>query len=302
MPNDPRNQSGGQIPRGTHEETGVLTKRLHHPIFERVLPRTAIYVTDSDVLSFNITSDVNNLQMLFAYRLMLTDGTIVRFQDTPTYTAAGSGQSFNYHLPEGWLLSASALANGNFVPEGSCLAQIILGQLGGAGVVVGDITLSSGCVQSFNGITWPGYYRTSLESFGWARSTGVGAPAAGLDWSFALSQFRRTRIHTINFSLTTSVAVANRFVRVRLDTGGSTISIVPSGFAQVASTTVNYAFGVGLAAISSDPTLISAPIPQFWENDVTNAFYHVSSQTLNLQAADQLSGVNIFLRQWHESD
>lgn len=301
--NDKRNQSGGQIPAGVREETVILGTRgdVTHP-FLRAMPRTGFYVKADDVINFQVTSDLNNLTMDIAWRLILPDGTVVRFEDRPLFTSGGSFQAFNYHLQEGWLVAASCSTLTSFVPEGTTFVQIIIGQATSTQGIVCQTILTSGTIQSFVGVSWPGTIVRVTDGIGWNRNAGVGNPAAGAEWSFLFPNNKRTRIEAVTFTLATSAAVANRFVRLRLDTSGVTIVIFPSGVAQAASQTVTYTFSAGVGPVSGDPTLIHAPLPLYLESDLNNIPLHISTLTNNLQGADQYSAIQLSIRQWHESD
>lgn len=118
----------------------------------------------------------------------------------------------------------------------------------------------------------------------------VGAPAAGSDWSFAMTKI--ATVLAVTATLTASAAVANRVPRLRfIDSGAHILANQTASGNLTASSTGNYswypnAISNGLGGILTQPLATGIVLGVGWT---------VSMSTANLDVADQWSNIVIVL-------
>lgn len=123
-----------------------------------------------------------------------------------------------------------------------------------------------------------------VVSTGPALDVSNAAPAAGADWTYTVPVGQSLSVETLQFSLTTSAAVANRQVQVVIDDGTNELWRWVAPAVQAASTTVEY---VG-AQSSVESSGVRAGVQSFeLPNIVLLPGYRVRTITTNIQAADQ---------------
>lgn len=300
--NDKRNQSGGFIPRGTHEETQILgTRGEVQPTFHRVLPHTAMYVTPADQLLLNVTPETFGGSMLLNYRLMLPDGTIQTAQETLQIVGNGNEQTKFIPLVEGWLLSVTVYFNSAQVPTGTTYVQVFLVRSGTAQVVWPTLLIGE-YINSFYHLAWPGSpVIQPVNGRGWPNTKVAAAVGAGANITLQLDIHHRFVIDYVQVTLATAAAVANRLVQLNLFDGVRTFAVIPSNATQTASTTFQYFFAKGMQYIIYNTTEVFAPFPLDMESP-SDAPLLITAAAFGLQAADQFSNMFVRTRQWQESD
>jgi hypothetical protein len=300
MGNDIHNISGGKIPVGVQEPTQILgSNGAVDYVPDRIYPSTALYVQPIDILHINLSAPSAGGTMLINYRLMLPDGTIQVAQETFNFSGGVGGQLKEIALIEGWLLSVTCQLRTANISVGEIYCEVYLIRQAPLNLVW-PVQLIADYFTSFQTLGWPGNtLRQPTEGRGWNRYFSVGAPAAGVDFSVNLPQQFHWKLKGMFFDFTTSVAVANRTVRVRV---GTNVLHISSGFVQTASQTIHYTFGEGMPYNSSDPTYgVTAPFPGELEWGC-DAILTAGSEVGNIQAADQLSNIFLLTTQWHEND
>ena len=91
-------------------------------------------------------------------------------------------------------------------------------------------------------------------------------PAAGAGFTYEPSGANFTRVKSLQFTLTTSSAVANRLVTVQIKhVAAHVLATIPSPAVQTASSTVTYTFAAGLYPYSvSAANAVIGPLPEVW--------------------------------------
>lgn len=161
-----------------------------------------------------------------------------------------------------------------------------------------SLLMCSGYLYDSKGLSWP---MSNIEpplpsSFGRPISTIGSAPAAGSNVTFGLPIGIVARIKSLHFTLTTSAAVATRRVHLSIEHfEGHTYEIWPSTD-QTASLTRKYQFpsGISIDSATHDDDIL-CPLPS---DLVLSGDSIIRTNTVNLQAGDQFTGIGIFYEQW----
>jgi len=128
--------------------------------------------------------------------------------------------------------------------------------------------------------------------FGTILSIQVAAPAAGADFSQTVPGNRIWNLRSCRISLTTAVAVANRYVILQI-TDGTNIKVrwYPA-ITQPAGQTTEYDFQQGsLSQTGGAPFILSyIPTPFFIRSG-----WVIQTATVNIQAADQFSAAELIV-------
>lgn len=124
-------------------------------------------------------------------------------------------------------------------------------------------------------------------------------PAAGDHYVILVPQNARIEIVAAYFLFTTAVAVADRIVYIYHAVGGVPVFPFWAPRVQIASTSVDYAFGRG---ITREPGV--APIPLHYQAPLGDGIILDNTQAinvdvLNMQAADHLTDLHLWYRYWY---
>jgi hypothetical protein len=125
---------------------------------------------------------------------------------------------------------------------------------------------------------------TSLSTSSAVTSGFNGAPAAGSDFTITVPAGQTWQLQTLDFSFTTSAAVANRTTQIFIDDGVNVLWKWVSPTVQAAASTVEYNGGVGAveyAALRNGVQSFELPVITLGPG------YRIRSSTLNIQAGDQ---------------
>lgn len=300
--NDKRNQSGGQIPRGTHEPTVILgTTGDVTRVFERAMPRTGFYVKADDTIVYNVTSQINNININCRYRLMRPDGTITINLQVMQYTGGGAGQTLTVNLIEGWLLSVQMDTQNNNVPDGACYVLAAIGH-GNTATGTGNTVLFADYLISFQWIGWPGSgINRDTQGRGWPETLVQATTGVGTQITLQLASGHRFAIDSVAVTLVTSATVANRLVVAELSDQTRVYVQAPTNQAQAASTTFTYYWGKGLQYGFLNGNTVYSPWV-FDQESGGDIGVQVIAAAFALQAGDQFSNLIVRLRHWHEND
>lgn len=148
--------------------------------------------------------------------------------------------------------------------------------------------------------------RAGLWHRGAIRIVNIDTPAPGTDWFVTVPTVPEGiwwRLKSCFFSLLTSVAVANRSARVNVCPGGDA-SILP--YMQVgspalvpAATIARWAFSEGVPEVATaDPAIQINREASFPVDFRVQPGHIVRSSVFGLQAADQISGVQLVIEEW----
>jgi len=124
------------------------------------------------------------------------------------------------------------------------------------------------------------------------------SPAAGQGFTRAISGADTWRVVTIAFRLVASNAPANRIPAVMfLDANGFAFVTVGAPFAQAATLTTDYTFGIGLQQFgAAGAAAVGGPLPDVELDRTTSIHLDIAA----VQAADQVSRVRLFVEQHNE--
>lgn len=301
--NDKYNISGAQFVQPADDFQVMGSPGAVDDPFQRVLPRTAIYVVPADTLLLNVTAEFALFPSInLAYRLLLTDGTVQTFLQAFQITNGNGENTFSVQLPEGWLLSVTVEANTANIPTGAVYAQVFLIR-GASGNLVWPTLLLGEYINSFFHIAWPGTpIRIPTEGRGFTQAINPANPGAGNNFSFTFDQRFRWRLDSLAFKFTTSAVVANRSVRLLIGTVALFNMAIPAPGVQAASTTLDYTWGTGLPYGATDATFgFTAPLPANLEWSTASHLPLITSIG-NIDVGDTITAVIIRATSWIESD
>jgi len=122
-------------------------------------------------------------------------------------------------------------------------------------------------------------------------------PAAGVDLLYTNLEERILELMHLSFRLVTSATVATRVVRVTATNGSVVHARAVGPNTQTASQTAEYSFGVGNASLAIIGTILNRTSP-LRVGIIVTALTTVETAIENIQAADQVSAVSIYFKQW----
>lgn len=131
-------------------------------------------------------------------------------------------------------------------------------------------------------------------------SVPLNTPAAGQSAKYVPSERGRECVVAATFTLTTAVAVADRYARVvYLDRQGRTIYLAQSPFKRQASGTQVASFGLGGDQFGADnAAAVGGPLPELWLSGAEK----VQLSLLNIQAADTITHALLWVAEYGEAD
>lgn len=210
---------------------------------------------------------------------------------------AGTVYTLSIPFSEGYLLGIGITA-GFATSRGQTFARGFLHRgTVGATAAVASIALFGDYATTQFAVGWPASrLMFPSESTGLRANVPVSSPGAGADWGYTTVTNTRTKLLHWNAQLVTSATVANRIVRATIKDPGGVLTWqgLPSSVIP-ASTTAQVSAGPGANLSTVDATTVNVNLP-----GDTFIFGHgqLAVSTLNLQAGDQWSNVNIALEQW----
>lgn len=263
-----------------------------------IQPPSVAFMDDDTAIVLTVESLLSGGTVECRGRYLDRDGTLKVFRHQFPTPADSNAQDFVLFLGESFLLGLEVRQGTTPKREGLMFVQLALVQ-SFSGSRIETQQLGAGYVSQNRALTWPpGRFEPPLSGPG-SPGGGLGAnPAAGAGF-FQSNDVNETRILLgVNFTLVTSAAAAARHVRVACETGGGDIVWEVAAVAtQAASTSVNYRASPGgpqQGAISTRAQL-SLPVPA-----VIPPGNVLAVRVTAMQAADQLSAITVFHRQYHE--
>lgn len=215
------------------------------------------------------------------------------FTLSQTLAADGSQTTSTFRLPDIPIWISVIDTEGNS-EQGDCFITVNL-------LINDDIAwcLVSGLVYAQKGITWPNNTMEDLKPGHGRIKVVLGSdPAAGAEISETVPNGRAWKIHTLRLNLVTAVAAAARRVHVVITSAGLPILDVFSDIDQAASENRMYSVAnFGGTDDSADDNDILIPFPKdliLPENTT------ITTQTTNLQAADNWAAPNLFIEEFFE--
>lgn len=262
---------------------------------QSVQPTLRLYTQDEDVLQFAAIANFNGAQVNFGLRWLMPDGQIIPQIVTLNVPTSGVLSFLQTNCPEGYLLTAAmfaptSLSNSQWIWAS---ASILRGGIQGANTfdnfLMGYLTHEYS--PSFP--DWPP--QRPSDGAGTIVSTSPGNPAAGADFSVTVPNNRRWQLIAIRGALTASAAVANRFPAIVLDDGANQVFLSRINVATTAGQSNGFTWAPTVQPYTDTQSnfLLPLPSPVFLASG-----YHVKSSTLNLQAGDQWSNIQLLVSEW----
>lgn len=121
----------------------------------------------------------------------------------------------------------------------------------------------------------------------------VANPAAGADFSATVPAGKMWDSIAVHFHLATAVAVATRVAKITISDGTTMFAETRAGATQVASLTYEYTFVPNMQALAEQGLVVGGAMPKV----VLNAGSIISSSIYNIQAADQISNIALYVRE-----
>jgi hypothetical protein len=285
--------------------------------FHEVEPPSPLYVQRDDTMVILAAANptFGNANVTFALRMLLTpfaqggqpgepknleryirEGTIQTIQNVLLASGGVGPQTDRIILTEGYLLSVAAYTQG-VARRGAVFARAYLirspnGPVSGIPV----LPLFADYIGIYSPIGWPGgRWLWPEEGAGTFVSATVANPGAGADWTFTAPGTTQVRIIGTSATLTTSAAVANRVPELIFDDGAAppfafgtpNQSVPASQTVKVGGTNAP----MGAAANVAD---VMVSIPQ---GIILRPGSRISSNTINIQGADQWSNIRVYAEQ-----
>ena len=264
-------------------------------LMKNLAPPTALYISRDDQLAVQTASVSNNVNYTAIGRVLGTDGRIIPIRQDFTVVNGGSAVTTLISGVEGFLLDFAVLCS-TFNTRGQAFARLLLVR---GSITSGQIIafLAADYCSQFQPVAWPyGPIRDSLDGPGALVDASVANPAAGADWAFINPNATRTRVLSVSAILTTSAAVANRQVQVRIRNGSAQSEYQVAASVNItASTTAQITFTTGTPQSQIVATDIIIPLPdEVWLGPAQG----LSVLTTGLQAGDQWSAIALQTLQW----
>ncbi len=275
-------------PSGRAPEIGFATRDVHPP--------GPLYLGANDNLLITAWNSVAGMTLTVRGRILQPGGGITPFEQTITPTADRVATSAVILQGESFLL-ALTISAGAASKRGQCFVQ--------AAVSYGDQAvppifgvLAQDYVHSGHQLTWPGgRVFSSTEGPGVLRRVTGADPAAGAELSVTVPTGARWRVLSLEATLVTGAAVANRRVQWVLDDGATEYFRIVVGSDQTASQTVRYTLTMYHSGhtvrilVMVEPLLIVGLIP---------AGHRLRTVTNLIAAADDWGAPELLVEEWIE--
>jgi hypothetical protein len=289
--------SGQPLPKQPGDFTPAAQSQVVSWQLRRVPPPSALYVNVNDKLVvFAASSQVSEVVTINYRLLRAADGVIVPGQFTVAPAAFRGIAGQQAQMAEGFLLSVSVTAAAA-ITRGQTFVRVFLGS-GPFGASEPSYMLMADYATNIMAPAHPnGRVLSPVEGPGNLRNVAGLAPGAGSEWLISVPANARWRVQSVLATLTTSAAVANRGVALRVFEASAPAGGYPTNFAQVASTTVVYSFGAGLGVQSSASGFSNMGFPSalIIGGPGTN---NLQSLTGSIQAGDQWGAPTALVEEW----
>lgn len=267
------------------------------PFTPELAPANAWYLRGEDNLRLTTFNSLAAVELVVEGVLLNPDGELVQFQRRHVPNTDRTSASTVWNAGSGWLLSLQVRATAATPRRGQCFAvvEVVRGLLG---AIVPLATLLQDYVTDTSRAAWPGSpIRASTEGPGVLRSITGTDPAAGAEISETVPTNARWRLHAIQFTLVTGITGATQEVALVLDDGTTAFARVPSGFTQVASTTIVYSsFHHAPRNTAAQDTTKNIPLPRV---DLQGG-YRITTITNTIGGDDNYGAPQYLVEEWIE--
>lgn len=270
-------------------------RRLIHFRTDQVELPLSLYIGTDDFLYWQTWSSVANNPITLSIRYLAPDGQIIPQLEVITPTSDRLVNNKSIRLQEGFILSVSLLGLGSERP-GQVYSRLTLARQAVPGTFYTAALLFAGYVSPYDVLAWPfGHNIAPTDNRGNLRSITGTLPAAGAEISESVPTGVRWRILAFRYSLTSSVAVANRDSQLTIDDGANIFVQESAEAPQAASLAWRYTWAPGLVIGAQSNATVFVPLPVGLE---LNAGSRIRTATQNLQAADQYSAPQYFVEEF----
>ena len=255
------------------------------------------YVYRGDFLRLNATSTDASATLTMNGRVLTDDGEVLPFSASMVITGTGNQTAVTIPMPTGWIMGLIVFVSAGTITDGEVVASVDVVQASGSGLTrimglaSGEVTntriLGLGAFECCGG--------TGTTSQPTIVSLTVANPAAGANFSQDVTAGQVWEVFAIRALLTTSAAVATRSFSIVFDDGANLNFRHEAAVSQAAS--LAYAYNCNPVGALWTPIALNTylvPIPQV----MLPAGARIRSIVNNIQAADQLSEIEILYRQY----
>lgn len=256
------------------------------------------YLDRGDFLQILSATTNASASLEFMYRFMSLSGEIVSGRATVVFSGTGVQTPVIVPVGNGWLIGFDLHVLTGTVIEGQVQASVHIANATGAGGF-NEVSLASGELSNTRSLGLGAYTSRSVvvsQTVGTFTVVNVANPAAGVDWTTTVPAGNTWQVQAITATLTTAVAAGSRGPSFGFDNGSVTLGRQGNNSLIAASTTGIVSMGIGMSVavdIVSPTQLTSAGL---W-NTTLGAGFRVFSNTINIQAADQWSAINLYVLQ-----
>jgi hypothetical protein len=257
-----------------------------------ILPGLWIKVgTTMTVRAFNSNSSMTAI--LIGIEMIAPSGDIMSFNFILIPSTDRSATTLQIAVPEGWLMSVTAIPQGTIPRRGECFCWAQL-QIGASTYT----TLFAGYLMNDKRLSYPpSFLQDSTDGNGLLRSVLGTNPAAGSEISETVPTNARWKLYGIRFTLVDTAAAATRTVNLIIDDGATTLLQVISQTDQIISETKAYEghhYGYQ-PATKANEIYLPLPLPiillQGWR---------IRTSTTNINGADDYGAPQMDVEEWIE--
>lgn len=252
------------------------------------------YISPDAVLQIQMWNSVPGVTVNVNIYQLDSTGRVIRAQQVISPTSTRALNSVIVPMAEGFLIGLTCFA-GTATQPGQLFVRIVITQ-GNPTTPQPMVVVCQGYVTNLNRLYGPGAYLSrTTEGRGNFRSVQGSLPAAGADILETVPTGAIWRLVSMNYSLVTGAAVANRLSGFVIDDGSNIVMNLGSQGNAVATNTYIYNAVNGANLINAAQPPTNWPIPRnFW----MPAGYRMRTLTTNIQAADQFSAPNYVVEEF----
>jgi hypothetical protein len=258
-------------------------------------PPTQAYVGKDDSIWVGAATQNNGLVVTLNARYLMPDGNIQLTQQTFRYAQSRALAYQQMNLPECFLLSVAATCNFPASGIGSVYIEVVLSRFAPTLFSSAQI-LCQGYSTSNQPVSWPGGANSTSVDCAGAIFTGASSvPAAGANFNLTVPANAKWNVLGLQFTFTTSAAVANRVMTVTFDDGLNTFTSLVQSTVQPASNVWVYSYAPGLQnqTVVNNTLMNAMPMPTKLLGG-----YRIRSNVLALQAGDQFTAAIVSVEEW----
>jgi len=259
-----------------------------------VQPPSQLFVDVSDDIVCSMASSVAGERVTVSYRLLRFDGEVVLGQFQVSAVGLRTVVTHTEDLAEGFLLSVSCKAT-LATTRGQTFVRIFLTDPALGSGQPTYMIMADYVTNQFAPAYPGGRVISPVEGPGLLFPLQIAAPGAGADWQAVVPINARWAVRSFAATLTTAVAVANRYVTFTGVTVGGPVFRCGADKVQAASQVTLYGGAAMTPNVSPDAGFGMVGIPPAIVLTGNNTF---NSITRAIQAADTWASIALFIEEW----